>query len=432
MAEQLAVSASSTPIKATVAAILAGGLGTRLRSVLADRPKVLAPVAGRHFISFLLDQLADAGLGDVVLCTGYKGDQVQEVFGSRFRRLELRYSQESDPRGTGGALLDALPLLRSDSVLVLNGDSYCQTDIAAFLAWHRRKHSQASLVLTHVPDASGFGSVESDTDHHILRFGEKANSAAGWINAGIYALSRDLIASIPQTDQVSLERECFPAWIANGMLGYSSGGRFLDIGTPDTLRAAQEFFAPPSFNAHRPRVVLLDRDGTLIVERNYLHDPAEVELLPGATDALRQMRKLGLSIVLATNQSGIARGLFNQQQLRQIHDRLRALLGDADVALDAIYFCPHLPEQGCNCRKPQPEMIERAARDLGFDPRDAFLVGDKECDVELGRRIGATTLLVQTGYGQQTLSAGAKADYTVQGLAEATAVIARHVKPDAK
>ena len=451
------------------AVILAGGLGTRLRTALPDRPKVLAPVAGRHFLAYLLDQIADAGFRDVILCTGYLGEQVRNVFGTRFRRLELRYSQEAEPRGTAGALREALPLLRitsdgdndgnendddnenNDDVLVFNGDSYCQTDLAAFVQWHQQKRSKASLVLAQVPDVSRFGSVEFDGQHRIQRFREKGSSGPGWINAGIYAISKRLIAGISNQASVSIEHECFPAWtqtekiqtdkirtesrgLLDGIFAYPSApnARFLDIGTPETLQAAQDFFLPASSrNGHARRCVLLDRDGTVIVERNYLRDPSEVELLPGASGALRQLRELGLSIVLVSNQSGITRGFFDEPQLGRIHERLRALLGDADVALDAIYYCPHLPEQGCNCRKPQPGMIERAAHDLGFDPRDAFVIGDKRCDVELGSRVGATTLLVRTGYGQETSSAGVKADYTVQDLAEAAAVIARHITLDA-
>ncbi len=415
------------------AIILAGGLGTRLRTVLSDRPKVLAPVAGRHFLSYLLDQLADANFRHVVLCTGYLGNQVREVFGSRFRRLELCYSEETEPRGTAGALREALPLLRGDTALVLNGDSYCQTDLPAFLKWHQEKHSQASLVLARVPDVSCFGSVEFDDEQRIQRFGEKSKSGSGWINAGIYAISKRLIASIQNHEPVSIERECFPAWIAGGIFAYpaDANGRFLDIGTPTTLQSAQEFFAP-ALHGLGPRCVLLDRDGTLIVEHNYLREPSEVELLPEAPAALRQLRSLGLSIVLVSNQSGIARGFFDDETLNQIHERLCALLGDADVALDAIYYCPHTPEQACACRKPQPGMVERAAHDLGFDPRNAFVIGDKECDIELGSRVGAITLLVRTGYGKETSSAGVQADHTVQDLTEAAAVIARLVKLGAK
>jgi histidinol-phosphate phosphatase family protein len=402
----------------------------------------------------LLDQLADAGFRDVVLCTGYMGNLVRDIFGSRFRRLELRYSQEPEPRGTAGALRHALPLLQGDNVLVSNGDSYCQTDLGAFLEWHVDKGSPASLVLANVPDVSRFGSVEFDGQHRIVRFKEKGNSGSGWINAGIYAISKRLIAGIANGVPVSIERECFPAWIQteklqpektqsesikfeNGLFAYpcNADGGFLDIGTPETLQAAQDFFLPKTNSARNGRArrcVLLDRDGTLIVERNYLRDPSEVELLSGVSDAVRKLRELGLSIVLVSNQSGIARGFFDEQQLGRIHDRLRALLGDADAALDAIYYCPHLPEQGCNCRKPQPGMIERAAHDLGFDPRDAFVVGDKECDIELGRRVGATTVLVKTGYGQETLAAGVKADDTVQDMGEAAAVIARRLEFDAR
>ena len=332
---------------------------------------------------------------------------------------------------------DALPLLR-DSILVLNGHSYCQTDLTAFLGSYQNKRSQALLVSARVPDVSRFGNVEFDCEQRIQRFGEKSKSGPGWIDVGIYAISKRLIADIPDRAQVSIERDCFRGWTEKRMFAYTAAtdkpGRFLDIGTPDTLEVAQKFFAPVLFgpNSHGARCVLLDRDGTLIVEKNYLRDPSDVELIPGAPAALRQLRCLGLSIVLVSNQSGIARGFLDDQTLCQIHERLRVLLADADVALDAIYYCPHLPELGCACRKPEPGMVERAARDLGFDPRNAFVIGDKACDMELGSGVGATTLLVRTGYGQQTSSAGVQADYVMQDLSEAAAVIAHRVKLDAK
>ncbi len=136
--------------------------------------------------------------------------------------------------------------------------------------------------------------------------------------------------------------------------------------------------------------------------------------------------------MLVSDQSGIARGIFDERQLRQIHERLRALLGDADAALDAIYFCPHSPEHDCDCRKPKPGMISRAARDLGFDPHDAFVVGDKKCDMELGRRVGSPTFLVRTSYGQETSLAGVQTDYAVPDICEAAAAIIRRVTVDAK
>jgi D-glycero-D-manno-heptose 1,7-bisphosphate phosphatase len=147
------------------------------------------------------------------------------------------------------------------------------------------------------------------------------------------------------------------------------------------------------------RFVLLDRDGTINVERNYLDTAEGVELLPGAVEGLRALRALGLGLVVITNQSGLGRGLFSLGTLQAIHARLEALLEEAGVRLDGIYWCPHVPDDGCRCRKPRPGLVHRAARDLGFDPARAFVIGDKRADIELGRGIGATTILVTTGYG---------------------------------
>src|SRR5262245_1827612 len=137
----------SEDLSSVTAAVLAGGLGTRLRSVVADRPKVLGEIAGRPFLGYLLEQLADAGLRSVVLCTGYMGDQVRAVFGGSHRGLRLLYSEEPSPLGTGGAIRLAVGQVVSSSVLVLNGDSYCETDLGAFWRAHRAAGSRATLLL---------------------------------------------------------------------------------------------------------------------------------------------------------------------------------------------------------------------------------------------------------------------------------------------
>jgi histidinol-phosphate phosphatase family protein len=409
----------------TSAVILAGGMGSRLRPVVDDRPKVLAPVAGRLFLAYLLHQLADAGFEDAVLCTGYMGDQLPNAFGSRFRKLNLHYSLEEKPLGTAGALRQALSLIRSETALVLNGDSYCQTDLAEFLSWHHDKGADASIVLTEVPDASRFGSVETDASDRIVRFGEKDSSGSGWINAGIYAISRHYLARITDGIPVSLERECFPEWIKDELFGYRGGGRFIDIGTPGSFAEAQEFFSPLGSLRGCRRHVLLDRDGTVNVERDYLSDPAQVKLLPGAAAGMKKLLDHGFGLTLVTNQAGIGHGYFDLSRLNQIHEKLRALLGDEDVALDGIYFCPHAPQDQCACRKPRTGMIDRAVSDMRFDPVHAFLIGDKACDIEMGRTAGATTFLVRTGYGAQEEAAGLCADFTVENLLEAAHLIVK-------
>jgi NDP-sugar pyrophosphorylase family protein len=225
------------------AAILAGGMGTRLRSVLGDRPKVLAEIRGRPFLAFLLDDLASAGLKYVVLCTGYLGEQIEAALGSQYGPLSLIYSQETVPLGTGGALRLAIHLLLSDPVLVMNGDSYCATDLEAFRIWHSERKAAVTLLLTEVLDATRYGGVQTDRNGMILNFEEKREMRApGWINAGIYLFSRESILSIPENREVSLEKEIFPSWIGRRFYGFKAKGRFLDIGIPEDYAAAENFF----------------------------------------------------------------------------------------------------------------------------------------------------------------------------------------------
>ena len=226
------------------AVVLAGGLGTRLRAAVSDRPKVMAEIHGRPFLSFLLDQLFAAGVRRVVLCTGYRGEQVSSFFGESYGSLRLTYSREASPLGTGGALRLALTHLDSDPVLVLNGDSFCEADLAAFAGWHRARGAGASLLLAEVPNTERFGRVKTDPEGLVVEFEEKGGWAgAGLINAGVYLLGRRVIEEIPEGAAVSIEREVFPAHVGRDLYGYPGGGRFLDIGTPESFAAAEKFFS---------------------------------------------------------------------------------------------------------------------------------------------------------------------------------------------
>jgi len=226
------------------AAILVGGLGTRLRPVMSDRPKALAPINGRPCLAYLLDQLADAGIEHAVLCVGYMAEQVRGVFGETYRRIRLSYSTEPRPLGTGGALRRAVPLFDSRDVLVMNGDSFFESSLAEFAAWHFERLSTASVLLAQVPEADRYGTVRMDRDGRVTEFSEKsADSAADWVNAGIYMLNREAILTIPRERPVSLEREVFPALVGHGLHACRGRGRFIDIGTPESYARADAFFA---------------------------------------------------------------------------------------------------------------------------------------------------------------------------------------------
>jgi NDP-sugar pyrophosphorylase family protein len=221
-------------------------MGTRLRPVVADRPKVLAPVRGRPYLTYLLDQLALASVEEVVLLTGFQAEQVRDTIGETYADMRITYSQEPFPLGTAGAIRWALPLLSGPTLLLLNGDSYCDVNLADFRDFHAQHDSDLSLVMAKVPDASRFGGVWAEAHGRVKRFEEKsAGQGSGYINAGIYLLPRQLISEIPVGEPLSLERDLLPAWVGRlRIFGFRSGGRFLDIGTPEAYADAALFFSP--------------------------------------------------------------------------------------------------------------------------------------------------------------------------------------------
>jgi len=175
--------------------------------------------------------------------------------------------------------------------------------------------------------------------------------------------------------------------------------------------------------------VFLDRDGTLIKEVDYLSDPDRVELIPGAGEALKALSASGFRLVLVTNQSGVARGLFNVETLDSIHERLTELLHEAGASLDGIYTCNHHPDFGppCSCRKPEPGLLLQAAEDLQLDLKCSWMIGDAARDLEAGRRAGAESLLVRTGKGhileQTWRRMGHNTDCVIESLAAAPSAI---------
>lgn len=223
--------------------ILAGGLGTRLRPVVSDRPKVLARVNNRPFLTFLLDQLIAAQAKKVILCTGFMADAVHTELGHHYKSLDIVYSAEPEPLGTAGALRLALPLINSDPVLIMNGDSFVKVDLTAYLEWFLKQDRQASLLLVKVPDTGRYGKVVVSDDGRITAFEEKVlDYRPGWINAGVYIMQKSLVASIPAATPYSLERQFFPGLAPKNIYGFCSNGKFIDIGTPDAYRRAREFF----------------------------------------------------------------------------------------------------------------------------------------------------------------------------------------------
>jgi D-glycero-alpha-D-manno-heptose 1-phosphate guanylyltransferase len=226
------------------AIILAGGLGTRLASVTGGAPKVLADVGGRPFLSYLLDDLVTSGAARVILAVGHRSEEVISQFGSSYRTLPLSYVVERQLLGTGGAILNAMSALSGIDALVLNGDTWVRVDQRAMMIAHRKWPSELTMAIAPVQDVARFGAVEF-SGSQITTFLEKGKSGPGFINAGLYALSREVFGTREPGDAFSFERDILEPRLLSrqSISAFQAEAGFIDIGIPEDYARAQYLIA---------------------------------------------------------------------------------------------------------------------------------------------------------------------------------------------
>jgi mannose-1-phosphate guanylyltransferase len=248
------------------ALVLAGGEGTRLRPLTYTTPKPVMPLAGRPFLSFMLDWLHDHGVDEVILSCGFMSDGVKRVLGDIYDGMRLRYVVEEEALGTAGPVRLALDEgLLEERLLVLNGDVLTDIDLSAELAQHERSGARVTLALYPVEDTASYGVVLTDAEGRVAQFIEKAEGEppTNRINAGAYVIERGVVETIPPGRAVSFEREVFPELVGNGLYGYAAEGYWIDIGTPERyLEATWDLLAGRVRSKLPPR----DETGSLVYE----------------------------------------------------------------------------------------------------------------------------------------------------------------------
>ncbi len=225
--------------------ILAGGLGTRLSTVLPGTAKPLAPIEGQPFLLFLFEQLTRAGVSPLILCTGHLASQVHDAAGANYGSTPVLYSEEHEPLGTAGALRLAWRSFPDTAPwLATNGDSYLDLDLQNMMDSHRNSGARATIAAVRVEDGRRYGIMEWTDNGRITAFGEKTDQPGPrWINGGVYILERGFLDGLAGEGPLSLEKDVFPAWISRGIHAFPSTARFIDIGTPESYGLAQRFFA---------------------------------------------------------------------------------------------------------------------------------------------------------------------------------------------
>jgi D-glycero-D-manno-heptose 1,7-bisphosphate phosphatase len=385
-------------------AVLVGGLGTRLGALTADTPKPILPCGDRPFLAWLLRELVRFGVSEFLLLTGHLSARIEESLHAIAERLPvpacITLSEEPLRAGTGGAVFHARDRL-DERFLLCNGDSLFDCNLARLLAASAEDGSGVlgRVVLRRMQDASRYGVVEL-ADDRITAFRERpAPGSPGLINGGVYLFDRRIVDSL--APQCSLEGEVMPRLAARGALrGLPAEGYFRDIGIPEDLaRASDELPA-----RLRRRALFLDRDGVINVDHGWVGTRERFEWVPGAIEAIRMATEAGWHVFVVTNQSGVARGHYDEAAVGSLHAWMTDEVRRRGGTIDDIRYCPFheeavLPEyrRASDWRKPEPGMILDLMRKWELDPDLCVLVGDQPRDIAAARAAGIVGYLFPGG-----------------------------------
>ena len=428
--------------------LMAGGRGTRISELYPNIPKPLIPIDNIPVLEREIISLRDQGFTDIILTIGYMAEKIQEYFGNGEKwGVKIEYFVEEKPLGNAGALFF---LDLKEDFLLLNADAVFDVDFNRMVEFHKQ-HSGLVTLFTHPnshPYDSGLiiagenGKVEkwlAKEDDRPLYYKNRVNAGLHVINPKTLVLSgvnkEEIGKEIDgKVKKVDLDRQILKPLCGTGtMFCYDSPEYVKDMGTPERFRQVEEDFKKGVVQAknlaNKQKAIFLDRDGTINKYVGFLRKEEEFELLSGVAEAVKKINKSGYLAVVVTNQPVIARGEVTFEGLETIHNKMETLLGKEGAYLDGIYFCPHHPHSGyegevkelkidCDCRKPKPGMMLKAAEDLNIDLNQSYMVGDGENDIKAGKAAGCKTVLLNTEceyYGQDICVAGLK-DFVDQYL----------------
>lgn len=384
------------------AIILAGGLGTRLRSVVSDLPKCMAPVAGRPFLYYVINYLQSQGVRKFIFSLGYKHEAIEDYLKQRFATVPYQVVIEEEPLGTGGAAKAACSKATEKNVLLANGDTMFKIDIDELLKLHEEKNSPCTFSLKPMKNFDRYGVVELNDDRSIKAFKEKQYYESGLINGGLYAINVEQFLKEDLAEKFSFEKEYLEKkYTERKMYGLVQDKYFIDIGIPEDFNRAQTEFKSPPLNLKKidkSWTLFLDRDGVINKDKpgSYVFNPDEFHFYNGVPDAFKTFGKKFGRIIITTNQRGIGKGLMSENDLTAIHNKMVDAIKEAGAKIDAIYYCTSLSNAAFE-RKPNPGMALRAKKDFpDIDFSKAIMVGNNISDMLFGKNAGMYTVFVKT------------------------------------
>ena len=417
--------------------IMAGGRGTRISTLSPDIPKPLIPIDGIPVLEREICSLRDQGLTDLILTVSHMGDKIMDYFGDGSKLgVSIQYYNEVTPLGNAGALFKLKDQLTED-FLLLNADAVFDVDFNRMVEFHC-SHGGLVTLFTH-PNSHPYdsGLLIADENGAVQQWLAKEDTRPAYyknrVNAGLHVIS-PLVLDMADIDaekigtvdkatgkiiKVDLDRQLLKPLAGTGkMFCYDSPEYVKDMGTPERYYSVVSDFKAGIVQSknlkNKQKAVFLDRDGTINKYVGFLRDIDQFELIEGVAEAIKQINASGYLCIVVTNQPVIARGEVTVPQLEEIHNKMETLLGLEGAYIDGLYYCPHHPHKGfegevpelkfdCECRKPKPGMLLKAAEDFNIDLSKSWMVGDGENDIKAGENAGCKTCLIgRDDFGQDT------------------------------
>jgi D,D-heptose 1,7-bisphosphate phosphatase len=402
--------------------IMAGGKGTRLASIASDIPKPMAVLCGKPILEYQLECLKKNNLTDIIIVVGHLGNIITNYFGNGAQfGCSISYYSETAPLGTAGALYKILQNLDDDFILV-NGDIVFDVDFSRLIKFHFDHKAWATLAVH--PNSHPFDSalIITNSENKVVRWLNKEDPREYYknqVNSGIHILSQQILsAANPENEKIDLDRDILKPMVEKGRIyAYHSPEYIKDIGTPERFVFVSSDIEKGLFHrknlSEKQRAVFLDRDGTINKLKGFVTKPEDFELIEGSAEAVKIINRLGYLAIVITNQPVIARGEASLEELEIIHNKMETELGKSGAYLDGIFFCPHHPDKGfpgerpeykidCECRKPKPGLILRAAEKYNIDLAASYMVGDDKRDTEAGRAAGCIPVLLKDKSGSES------------------------------
>lgn len=377
------------------AVILAGGLGTRLQPFTDESPKPMYPFSGKPFIEYLVRQIKSFGIDNILILLGYLPEQIMDYLqdGSAFG-VSISYDVTPVEYNTGDRLLHAQELIESQ-FLLMYCDNYCPINFNKL--YRDYESNQALIQLTAYENKDGYtkNNLLIEEGRVIIYDKKRITPNLQGVDIG-YAIVNKQVLGFVTEQNMNFEAAVYPNLVKQGRLfATETGHRYYSVGSWDRIKLTEQFF-------NNLPTVFLDRDGTLNQrppKACYVENPEQFIWLEGAKDAVRLLKESGYRVILVSNQPGIARGNLSEDMLGRIHAKMQNdLKRETDCQIDAIYYCPHNWDEGCECRKPKPGMLYQAQKDYSLNLPECVLIGDDDRDIEAGENVGCKCIKVTEQY----------------------------------